>query len=298
MSAGLAVDALARAESDQVAPELDPTCFVFGGVAFEICPSPGVAWSVGAEHRLFMGAYASSPVAGQVHCVVSPAPELSAVVTREITWEWSGDVARVETGRVRAELRRLSPGKYAATAFVVPSGAGCSALVSALTAAVVDREGGFVLHAVGVEIDGRAALFIGPSGAGKTTAANHCKGARWLARDRAVVYPTPLGWYAAGLPGGTDGGRLEAGAVVVPLGGLFRIVQGTSVRVSAPSPASAVALLRESILLTPGTTAHEERARFDRAGALAASCTLRTLETCLGVELTPVLRPALQGRTE
>lgn len=255
--------ALARVE--EVEPELDPTCFVFGGVAFEICPAPGVRWSIGAEHRLFAGGYATSPVAGHVHCVVSPAPELAEGFTREITWEWDGDIARVSTGRVRAELRRLSDGKYAATAFVVPSEAGCSALVTALTAAVVNREGGFVLHAAGVEIDGRAVLFIGPSGAGKTTAANHCHGARWFARDRAVVYPTPLGWYAAGLAGGSDPVELTRSPhPLMPIGQLLR-VRGASphVLVRESGVLDALRDLRESV-----TSAELDRA--DEASTLDA----------------------------
>lgn len=285
----------ALASAEAVEPELDPTCFVFGGVAFEICPAPGVRWSIGAEHRLFAGGYATSPVAGHVHCVVSPAPELAEGFTREITWEWDGDIARVSTGRVRAELRRLSDGKYAATAFVVPSEAGCSALVTALTAAVVSREGGFVLHAAGVEIDGRAVLFIGPSGAGKTTAANHCHGARWFARDRAVVYPTPLGWYAAGMAGGSDGGDAWAVGTVFPLGGVFRVVQGTDVRTSSLPPARAVATVRESMQLVVGRST-DERACLDAAVALIESAVLERLETTLGRDLTPALRPLLRGR--
>lgn len=289
MSAGLAVDALARVEEEEAAPEIDPTCFVFGGVAWEICPSPGVAWSVGAEHRLFTGAWASSPVAGQVHCVVSSAPELSEHVTREITWEWSGDVARVETGRVRAELRRLSPGKYAATAFVVPNEAGCSALVTALTAAVVHREGGFVLHAAGVEIDGRAVLFIGPSGAGKTTAANHCEGARWFARDRAVLYRTPLGWYAAGMAGGDPIALPRTSAPLLPLGAVYRVQRGSAIAVREVLPARALRHLRESIQASRGDTFEEERL-VERAMAFIDAVGVRELVTVLGAELTPLLR--------
>lgn len=282
----LAIDgALARAREDEPAAELDPTCFVFGGVAFEICPAPGVTWSVGAEHRLFTGSYATSPVAGQVHCVVSPAPELSEGFTREITWEWSGEVARVETGRVRAELRRLSPGRYAATAFVVPSDAGCSALVTALTAAVVSREGGFVLHAAGVEIYGRAVLFIGPSGAGKTTAANHCHGARWFARDRAVVYPTPLGWYAAGVAGGDEIELARSPRQVFPLGAVLRIRRGAvPLAIRQSGVLEAVRDLRESLMGTALDRDREE-ARLKTLTELSAGTYVGELVSSLGVSV-------------
>ena len=271
--------------------ELDPTCFVFGGVAFEMCPAPGLSWRVGNEHRLFGGAYATSPVAGRVHCVVSPAPELDTGFTREIRWEWSGDVAHVSTGRARAELRRLSPGCYAASALVVPNDAGCSALVTALTGAVVSREGGLVLHAAGVEIDGRASLFIGPSGAGKTTAANHCQGARWMARDRAAVYPTPLGWYAAGMAGGDPIELPRAGGRVFPLGSVSRIqraAERAALRVATTS--EAVRFLRESLQTSHATGAEEEAARLDTILAFHVSSPLTVLETRLGEPLVSVLR--------
>lgn len=276
--------------------ELDPTCFVFGGVAFEMCPAPGLSWSVGNEHRLFGGAYATSPVAGRVHCVVSPAPELEITVadgfTREIRWEWTGDVAHVTTARARAELRRLGPGCYAASALVVPSESGCSALVTALTGAVVSREGGLVLHAAGVEIDGRASLFIGPSGAGKTTAANHCQGARWMARDRAVVYPTPLGWYAAGVVGG-DATELmlpRAAGRVFPLGTVSRIRQATErVTLREATPIEAVRYIRES-LQAKRASEDEEAARLQAILSFHDRVPLTVLETRLGEPLVSVLR--------
>lgn len=279
------------------APELDPTCFVFGGVAFEMCPAPGLRWAVGSEHRLFRGAYATSPVAGRVHCVVSPAPELEAGFSREIHWEWSGDVAHVSTGGARAELRRLSPGCYAATALVVPSEAGCSALVTALTAAVVSREGGLVLHASGVELDGRAFLFIGPSGAGKTTAANHCQGGRWIAHDRAVVYPTRLGWYAAGICGGSDAIDLPPPTGrVFPLGCVARIRHAQDrVAVREATPVEAARYLRESLFAVNGT-AEDEGARLETVLDFHATTPLRVLETKLGEPLAPHLRAAI-GKT-
>ncbi len=289
----LAVDG-ALALADEPTPELDPTCFVFGGVAFEICPAPGVTWSIGAEHRLFAGSYSTSPVAGQVHCVVSPAPELNESFTREIKWEWSGDVARVETGRVRAELRRLAPGKYAATALVVPNDAGCSALVTALTAAVVNREGGFVLHAAGVEIDGRAVLFIGPSGAGKTTAANHCQGARWFARDRAVVYPTPLGWYAAGMAGGDDVDLPRASASQKPVGAILRVRRGAQrLAIHRAGSPTSICSLRESMMNTVLDRDLESEV-LEALMAVASECFVGSLTSTLGVNLLGDLRALVQ----
>lgn len=281
---------------EQPAQVSDPRCFVFGGVAFEICPAPGVTWSVGAEHRLFTGAYATSPVAGMVHCVVSPAPELDARFTREIHWEWEGDIARVETGRVRAELRQLGPGRYAASALVAPDEAGCSSLVTALAAAVVNREGGFVLHSAGVEIDGRAVLFIGPSGAGKTTSANHCQGASWIARDRAIVYPTPFGWYAAGMAGGDDGIELpRAASAVLPLGAVLRVRHASSRSGIDPgSPITALRNLRESVM-SVGAGSAEEQALLERLITFATTARTGEVSVVLGKPLRELLGRWISG---
>ncbi len=280
---------------EEPAAASDPRCFVFGGVAFEICPAPGVTWTVGEDHRLFTGAYATSPVAGLVHCVVSPAPELESSFTRDIRWEWTGDIAHVETGRVRAELRQLSPGRYAATAFVVPDEAGCSSLVTALAAAVVNREGGFVLHAAGVEIDGRGILFVGPSGAGKTTAANHCQGARWIARDRAIVYPTALGWYVAGMAGGDDIDLPQVASVVLPLGAVLR-VRHASAR-SAIDAGSLIAVLRnlrESVMAAH-VTPEGERELLERLCAFASSARTGEIAVVLGEPIREVIRAWIAG---
>jgi hypothetical protein len=277
-------------------PAVDPAHFVFGGVAFEICAGPGVTWAVGAEHRLFTGAYATSPVAGMVHCVVSPAPELEREpFTREIRWEWAGEVARVETGRMRAELRRLGSGRYAATAMVVPTENGCSALVTALTAAVVNREGGFVLHSAGVELDGRAILFIGPSGAGKTTAANHCRGARWIARDRAAVYPTPLGWYASGLAGGDAIDLPRARSAVLPLAAVFRVRHAVERgAILTDSRLSALRNLRESVMCTVRDPV-EEADLLERVCTFVDAARVAELAVVLGEPLSELLRESVDG---
>lgn len=269
--------------------DTDPTCFVFGGVAFEMCPAPGLAWSVGEDHRCFGGAYSTSPVAGRVHCVVSPAPELEVVLDREVRWVWSGEVAHVSTARARAELRRLGAGCYAASAMVVPGDAGCSALVTALTGAVIHREGGLVLHAAGVEVDGRASLFIGPSGAGKTTAANHCQGARWMARDRAAVYPTPLGWYAAGMAGGDPIELPRASGRVFPLRSVSRILRAKEhAAIRRANTAEALRYLRESLQASAGDPA-EEASHLDRILDFHAALPLTLLETRIGEPLVPLL---------
>ncbi len=66
--------------------------------------------------------------------------------------------------------------------------------------------GGFLLHAAAIEVEGRAHLFFGPPGAGKTTLAGN-SGARAITEESAVVWPDSEGWRICGTPWWSDGGR-------------------------------------------------------------------------------------------
>ncbi|MEW5852536.1 MAG: hypothetical protein AB2A00_27365 [Myxococcota bacterium] len=76
--------------------------------------------------------------------------------------------------------------------------------------------GGVALHACGVELRGRAHVFAGPSGAGKTTLAGMLEreGARVLSDEMMVVRPGDDGrWWAYGTPyryGTREGAPLHA----------------------------------------------------------------------------------------
>lgn len=282
-----------RVVRKRVEPQLglDPLSFVFGGVAFDVCPARELTWALTDEHRGFVADYATSPVAGLVHCSVSSAAELADDHRREIEWSWDGDVAQISTGRLRAELRWLGGAHYAARAQVAPDTSGCTSLCTAIAAAVVNHRGGLVLHAAGVELDGRAVLFVGPSGAGKTTAANHCAGTRWMARDRAAIYPTPLGWYAAGMAGGDPIELPRADARVAPLAGIFRVRHATELMIGSASGAKAIAILRESVQAPPATL---EAELLGRIASAADEGWVGVASTVLGRDLSDELRNALR----
>ena len=118
--------------------------------------------------------------------------------------------------------------------------------------------GGTVLHSAGVVRDGAAFLFLGRSGAGKTTAARLS-----LARGAEVLSDDLNALAIGGAWGGASGGaRSGAGVVVVlklpftgdlgerralrppvPLGGLLRLVQATADALAPLSRAETLACL-------------------------------------------------------
>lgn len=267
----------------------DPLAFNFAGVAFDVHPYPDLRFCLDDEHRLFRSIGHDEPLLARVHCAIGGASELTGDYGREIRARWDGDVLHGMTGGVRVEARDLGDGRFAATALVSPDSRGCSSLLTALAGALAYRMGGLVLHASGVEIDGEGYLFIGPSGAGKTTAANHCPGARWFARDRAVVFRTGERWHAAGMCGGDPIELARADARVVPLRGILRVHRGeTASRIEALSALGALVALRESLQCV-ASGPREEEALADRMLALHAQSRVGALRSVLGDDLVPTL---------
>jgi hypothetical protein len=107
------------------------------------------------------------------------------------------------------------------------------------------REGAAEVHACGVVWKGRALLFCGQSGAGKSTTARlwkrHARGARLLSDDRVVLRPSGRGVRAHGTPWHGDGGYASAGSA--PLGGLFFLRHAKATRLLPLTKAEAAARL-------------------------------------------------------
>jgi len=103
--------------------------------------------------------------------------------------------------------------------------------------------GGMLLHSSGVVWDGAARLFVGPSGAGKTTVARLGLGVGFevLSDDLNAVIPVDAGIIAEKVPFAGDLGRTPTRGARFPVVGIFRLHQAAAHRVEASSAASAVA---------------------------------------------------------
>lgn len=275
------------------APMTDPTSFVFGGIAFDVCLDRGLRWELSDEHRGFVSPYRA--VGARLSISVSASPELNEELGREIEVQWDAETAHARTARVRAEVRCLSPGRYVAAARVAPNTNGFTSLLTLVASAVDVHRGGLLLHATGVDLDGRAILFVGPSGAGKTTSANHCRGLSWFARDRAAVYPWRGELLVTGMPGGDPIDGPRATETPRPLGAILRVHKrrGGEPRVTwAEREIERLRILRESAQMPAGTPEPELLARLSNLGARAH---VGSLDMVLGADPIPALREALRG---
>lgn len=152
---------------------------------------------------------------------------------------------------------------------------------------------GLLLHAAAVEHEGRAVLFLGPSGAGKTTAVRRSAPRRVLADD-VVVVQSPEGrepWTAVTSPLWASGdfpGRIAEPGLSLPLGLACALRRTARTEIDRMAGArAAVAVAGVAPFLTPG-------AGFDVAGPAAAM--VRQVPTCsLGCSLSEDFWPALEA---
>jgi hypothetical protein len=110
------------------------------------------------------------------------------------------------------------------------------------------EQGGFLVHASSVVRNGRAFLFAGVSGAGKTTMARLAPpGVTLLTDEISYVSRQKDGYYAHGTPFAGDLGRLGEN-MRAPLAALYLLNKGTENRIEPVAAAEASRALLENIL--------------------------------------------------
>lgn len=143
---------------------------------------------------------------------------------------------------------RITPGLRAAElSLVAPEGPlfdrGLENFLRAMTASFVLEAGGLLLHAATVVRAGRAYVFFGPSGAGKTTVTRLSSRDTVLSDDMTLVLPGPGGFEAVGIPFGMAHHHVPDTREAFPIAGLHRLVQSPAVERTALSGAAALAEL-------------------------------------------------------
>jgi hypothetical protein len=110
------------------------------------------------------------------------------------------------------------------------------------------RQGGFLLHAASAIRNGRAHLFFGPSGAGKTTFIGLAPpDAALLSDEISYVCPNGSQYLAYGTPFTGDLARLGEN-ISAPIAALYHLVKAPANRLVPMQPADAVRALLGSVL--------------------------------------------------
>jgi hypothetical protein len=120
------------------------------------------------------------------------------------------------------------------------------------------QQGGLLVHGAGLVQQGRALIFFGHSGSGKTTIARHSTHATLLNDDLVLLLPHAAGWHVHATPfwNPSQAARPTPGAA--PLAVLLRLVQAPHVALEPIGPAQAAAELLACVPLLPGSLTHSQ----------------------------------------
>ncbi len=146
-----------------------------------------------------------------------------------------------------------------------------------LVARIALEAGGLALHGAGVLRGGRAWIFAGVSGAGKSTAAGVSSGTTPLGDDFAVVLPEGVGWATHAVP--FDNTEKAPDAPVrglVPLAGVLRLFKAPTHRIEQPAGVIAQASLMSCAAFPWALPDLAERAE-DAVARISASGAFRHL---------------------
>jgi hypothetical protein len=289
--------------------------FAFGGVAFELlCEQGGSAAALSADELRFCVSGQNAKVIADVCCAVhedpafgETAPALrggAGFVSAQRSQDWvrfraadtvHGAIA-IEAPGFAADLSPLGSTRYAAAVRLGSGPDGYAGLLRAVAAAVLHRHGGLVLHAAALELDGRAVLFVGPSGVGKSTAVALSDAGRCFAQDQVALVPSESGWFAWGLPGGTPARALLAPEAVYPLAAVLRVHQAGSgePQLQRLAGAEALSAVRESIDWADESLAGE-RMYLRAATQLSSTIPIGAIGTVMRRSISASIRAFLAG---
>lgn len=124
---------------------------------------------------------------------------------------------------------------------------GLDSLIRILLSVLLARQRGFLLHAATVLSHGRACVFTGKSGAGKSTVASLSPKASVLTDEISLLKFVDGGWHAFGTPFWGEF-RAEGANVQAPVGGLYFLVQASEDRLEKISALESIRAMLPNVL--------------------------------------------------
>lgn len=258
-----------------IAPLPDQCCnlSIAGIVVALHCASPALAASLRQRYAAFAAHSAEDDVAlrialGPLAPAHEPLPPTDEAILRGPSAQLAGPGYR---GWVDLDQRlarfELVP---------VAAAAAIEYLLRVAYALLGFTAGGLLLHAAGVARHGRAYLFLGPSGTGKTTVARNSPGALVLNDDLVLAMPSAEGWAIHATPFSNPSQVPPAGPLAAPLAAIFRLVQSQHVFLEPLSQARGLAeLLAQVPLLTLNPASGPQL--LGRARAILAAAPMQRL---------------------
>lgn len=196
-----------------------------------------------------------------------PGEEVPVQVTRE------GGLWQVRRGDFFAEW---DPARRHGHARMMDSPYSLDSVIRILHTLILAEQGGMLMHASSVALNGRGWVCTGVSGAGKTTISRLSEGLGHILTDEmSFIRPEEGGYFIYGTPFSGELAR-PGENLRVPLAGIFLLAKGPENRIETLSPAEAVRALMGNILFFAHDDALTSRV-FDNAIALAARVPVRRL---------------------
>lgn len=166
-----------------------------------------------------------------------------------VLWEQRSDGLCVRTKQIVLQIASLGPRHYVVAASIA-SASVLERMLVTLATTVAELAGALCLHATAVALRGSAVLLLGPSGAGKTTAAELLDDVACLSNDRVVIVSDPVDLdkhWVWSLPVGQASVLPRSAEPVLPLAAMLRVVQATEPAVTVARPVEAMLFVRQGV---------------------------------------------------